>query len=160
MIFSYQQKQFLQAIKLNDLNKIKYLMIFEEILDEIFLSEALFNAINQDSTNIVKYLLNDIGVNPSNKGEYNLLAACNNLSNDNYDNNNTMEIITLLLSYSRVDPSASNNLAISQANLNELEYVVSLLWKDIRVKNTLSENNNNLYNRLLKIDIQNKIVKF
>ena len=83
-----------------------------------------------------------------------------------------IEIVKLLLNDPRVDPSFDNNYAISLSynyndsnhvsynNDNNNPYIVELLWKDERVKNTLKKDNLELYNKLKKMDTKIKINKF
>jgi hypothetical protein len=68
-----------------------------------------------------------------------------------------IDVIKLLLSDSRVDPSLWGNEAISRAYKKNFFNIVDLLWNDNRVKDTLFGDNTNIYNFLIR---KNKINNF
>ena len=102
---------------------------------------------NSDIEN-VRLLLKDNNVNPADEQNW----AIRYTSVFGYIN-----FVKLLLKDKRVDPSDYANYAITHAYKNGHLNVVKLLWKDIRVKNTLQENDLQLYNKLM---LQNKISEF
>jgi hypothetical protein len=71
-----------------------------------------------------------------------------------------IKIVKLLLNDSRVNPSSLFNASISNAVSNKHSEVVKLLWRDPRVKNTLLDDDIELYHKLKNDDIKNKIRDF
>jgi hypothetical protein len=81
-----------------------------------------------------------------------------------------IELAALLLKDSSVDPASDNNWAIIDAHTNlrwtrgkYITYVkktLDFLWNEKRVKDSLKNDNIELYNILIKKDIKNKIGKF
>lgn len=62
------------------------------------------------------------------------------------------ELIKLLLKDERVDPTHLTNIAIKLANKHKFYNIVCLLWNDKRVKNSLENDDKNLYNKLIAKD--------
>ena len=71
-----------------------------------------------------------------------------------------LDIVKLLLEDSRVDPSDDNNYAIKLAHKNKYTNIVEILWNEKCVKNTLKQDNLELYNNLMRKDIKNKVDEF
>ena len=71
-----------------------------------------------------------------------------------------IEIIKLLLLSGRVNPSDKNNLCIKMSRGYNNFNIIELLWSDQRVKDTLLNDSINLYNELVKIDINKKLTSF
>jgi ankyrin repeat protein len=93
----------------------------------------------------------------------------NTPANPAYDNdfaiqisseNGHTEMVEILLNDPRVNPSNDHNCAIRWAYSNEQTHIVELLWKNEKIKNTLKNDNIDLYNKLVKQDIKNKVNKF
>jgi hypothetical protein len=140
------------------------------------------NAIQVNNYKVVKTLLNDPEVDPTNNvnfairisSEHGFIDIVKLLLNDprvdpTDDFNDAIryasrsgetETVRLLLTDSRVNPTSVNNSAISNAELNGYIETVALLWIDKRFKNTLKIDNLPLYNQLQKEDIQDKINNF
>jgi hypothetical protein len=70
------------------------------------------------------------------------------------------EIVSLLLNDSRVNPSDYSNYAIKEAYRHLHKEVVNLLWQNVRVKNTLKNDDIEIYNELIKKDIKLKVENF
>ena len=83
-----------------------------------------------------------------------------NITLRNASKNGHFDIVKLLLNDDRIDPSAYYNFAILVSNDNHHKEITEFLWNDIRVKNTLQSDDIDLYNELIKIDIQNKVSCF
>jgi ankyrin repeat protein len=87
----------------------------------------------------------------------------------NYDNNyplsiaseqGKIKIVKALLEYPEVDPSDNCNRPIRNAFKNKQEELVLLLWNNERVKKTLKEDEIDIYNKLISLDIKNKLIIF
>jgi hypothetical protein len=100
---------------------------------------------------IVEFLLSKTYSNPSDK---------ENLAIRNAAKNGHINIVKLLLNDSRVDPSDHYNLAILLAYDNNHENVIELLWNNEQVKNSLKEDEIDVYHKLIKFDIKNKVNNF
>ena len=121
---------------------------------------------------IVKLLLKDKRVNPSVENNYAIRFA---------SYNGHVDIVKLLLKDKRVDPSDNRNWAIQATykkayykifdsinnknfNIfsfnNEYVNIIKLLWKDERVKSSLKNDDDELYDKLIKQDISDKIEEF
>ena len=74
--------------------------------------------------------------------------------------NNNIENINFFLNNSRFNPATNRNNGIRMAADNELYNIVNLLWQDQRIKDTLENDNKELYNELIKNDIKDKIEDF
>jgi ankyrin repeat protein len=71
-----------------------------------------------------------------------------------------IELTKALLKQSSVNPTEFNNTAIIDAYDNKKIEIVKLLWNDQRVKNTLQKDHEELYDKLLNKDIENKLNAF
>jgi hypothetical protein len=71
-----------------------------------------------------------------------------------------INLIQLLITDFNVNPSICYNGAIRTAYGNNSLDIIELLWKDKRVKKTLKNDDENLYEILIKQDIKNKISSF
>ena len=71
-----------------------------------------------------------------------------------------INIVELLLNDSRVNPSDDENGAIEAASHEGRNEVIELLWQDKRVKNTLQRDCIDLYNKLMKQEVKNKVNEF
>jgi ABC-type antimicrobial peptide transport system ATPase subunit len=87
----------------------------------------------------------------------------------NYDNNypislatqhRKIDIVKALLEYPEVNPADNCNRPMRNAVINNQQDLILLLWNDRRVKNTLKNDDINLYNKLIKLDIKDKIREF
>ena len=65
-----------------------------------------------------------------------------------------------LLKNKKVDPSYDDNWAIIFSSKKRLTDIVKLLWEDQIIKNTLKNDNIELYNKLIQQDITNKVSEF
>jgi len=86
--------------------------------------EEFNNVIIDDDIEIIKTLLKDNRVDPSDRDNYAIKVA---------STNGHTETVKLLLQDDRVDPSDNNNMAIRWASNNGCTGVVKLLLKDDRV---------------------------
>lgn len=71
-----------------------------------------------------------------------------------------VEMTELLLSDKFIDPTINNNYAINASYIKGYKVIVTLLWNDLRVKNTLQKDNLELYQILMAKDVKNKIGGF
>ncbi len=90
---------------------------------------------------IVKFLLQDKGADPSEKNNSPILLA------SEYGH---LEVVKFLLQDKRVDPTARDNFAIRMAKEYDHTEVVEELLKDVRVKNLLDRDHARLYSQLLR----------
>jgi hypothetical protein len=113
--------------------------------------ERLLNAILDKNIKNIENLINNENVDPSEFDNNAIIKA-------SYEGN--IDVIKLLLSDLRVDPSDDLNSAISIClDYNHIE-AIKLLWKDKRVKDTLKNNNSNLYKKIFNTVIKNKVCEF
>ena len=71
-----------------------------------------------------------------------------------------LDIVKTLLNNKTVDPTLNGNRAIIEADMYLQNDVVDVLWKDLRIKNTLEDDYSILYKKLKKQDIENTISHF
>ena len=110
------------------------------------------HAIKNNQLEIFKNLLKDKDINPSNTDNLSIRLAAKK---------GNVEIVKILLKDNRVDPSDDFNEAINWASCNKSFKIIELLWQDKRVRNTLIENNEELYNSLMKKEkLKDKISEF
>ena len=109
------------------------------------------NAIQKNHIELVKILLNDKNVDPSDN--YNFAIQYSSL-------NGLTDIVKLLLKDNRIDPSDKGNYAIYYSDSNGYIDIRELLWSNQRVKNTLKNNCPKLYNRLITQEIKIKLINF
>jgi ankyrin repeat protein len=106
---------------------------------------ALCFAVNAH-LNVVKVLLSDPRIDPSKDQKITLNAA----------GNGQFEITKFLLSDSRINFSFPDNRAIDLAYRNSHLNIVYLLWTDPLIKQTLQEYNEELYEKLILKDMQDR----
>ena len=70
------------------------------------------------------------------------------------------ETVKLLLNDPRVDPVGICNIPIKSASFNNDEKIIQLLWSDERIKNTLENDDLQLYNELIQRNFIKKIQSF
>ncbi len=146
-----KQEKLIQSIEDGDFKTFKLLIKDSEINPLENDNYAIRLASYKGFLDFVKLLLNDIRVNPSaNKNESLLLAA-------KYGH---IEVVKLLLNDSRVSPLDFKHTAIYTAFQNRELEVVKLLWKDNVVKNSLRENDYELYEFLMTEYSKDKIINF
>ena len=73
---------------------------------------------------------------------------------------NNIKQIELLLNDKRIDPSNLNNFAIRFASENGQTEIVNLLWSNQRIKDTLQNDNLELYNHMITKETINKLDEF
>ena len=73
---------------------------------------------------------------------------------------NDIFYMKLLIKKERVDPSFSDNYPIRLAFKKGYVDSIDLLWKDNRVKKSLKLRYTQIYNELMKVEVENKLVSF
>jgi L-lysine 2,3-aminomutase len=71
-----------------------------------------------------------------------------------------LDIIKESLKNPKVEPASNGNYAINTAYEHKYQDIVLLLWNNECVKNTLKEDNIELYNKLITLDIKEKVRGF
>jgi hypothetical protein len=139
-------------------------------------------AITKNNTELISKLLQDSRVDPSDDDDWAIVLAFkfghydsikilleDKRTNPSNRNNVPLQLasffpeekfIKLLLNDPRVNPIHDNNYAITNANKNKNINTVKILWNLQCVKDTLSNDNNDLYNKLIQEDFKNKIKHF
>jgi hypothetical protein len=103
-------------------------------------------------TEIVKLLLKDPRVDPSDTNNYSLLSSLER---------GHLETVKLLLNDSRVNPIGNSSLYyIVFSPHYKYKNILTLLWSDQRIKQSLKKDDIVLYNALTQQDIKNKIREF
>ena len=75
--------------------------------------------------------------------------------------NNNIENIIFFLNNSRFNPATNRNFGIRMAAENSFSNIVNILWNEQKVKDTLKNDDIDLYNELIKKDkIKNKVESF
>lgn len=146
-----KQKEFNNAILLNNIKEIKILLTSKDVNPDYNNSKALICASRDGFIDIVKLLLMDTRVHPSG---FSNSALCFAAEAGNID------IMKLLLKDNRVLPFEQCNYAIISANDKNKIKAVKLLWKKPEVKRTLKKDNIELYNKLKNKDIKDKLLIF
>ena len=161
-----KQEEFYYAIEENNIKKVSLLLKDESVKPHAEANWAIASASYDGFFKIFKLLLNDSRVDPSDGGNFAFRQSVKNTH---------VCIFKLLLNDERVNPSDNNNNAIWLANnlmpnflltntptfkYKKQSYILNYLWKDERVKNTLKKDNQELYEKLIKQDIQNKASEF
>ena len=175
--------QFRESIIHNDLLKTQFSLSDPDIDPSFDNNWAILYAAKNGYTYIVELLLNNENINffdenlvwvikhPSQNGDIETIKAI--INNKRFDitehiasgiisaaENGYVDIVELFLSDDRLNPLQSHSWAITQANKLKHYNVVTLLWRKTNVKDTLKNDNINLYNKLIQEDIQNKVSKF
>jgi hypothetical protein len=71
-----------------------------------------------------------------------------------------IEMTELLLSDELINPALNKNYAINVSYIKGYKHIIALLWNDQRVKNTLKNDNLELYNLLIQKEVHSKLKKF
>lgn len=108
-------------------------------------------AIKINHLKLVKDLLNNDNVNPAKNNNVALQWASQKA---HYD------IVELLIKDPRINPADRKNLVIIDAYQRKNIHLVNLYWADYRVRDSLQIDNIDLYNKLMKDDIKNKLKGF
>src|SRR3972149_2705194 len=114
-------------------NNTNFLLLNKECCSKLYLFlyffeniQKLFNkACKHDHIEVVKLLLQDTRVDPSDQNNAAILLA---------SGSGHIEVVKLLLQDTRVDPSDQNNLAFRWASQKGYVKIVELLLQDPRVK--------------------------
>lgn len=135
--------------------KKNYFQIVESILNYAefslpYSNESLPLSIIRGNIEVIELLLNN-KKNSRYSYDYAFYYACSH---------GKFKVIEKLLQNKNIDPSYRNNEAILSAYKNEYYNIVSLLWADIRVKNTLDTSNVELFNKLKQMEIKTKVKQF
>ncbi len=99
----------------------------------------------------VTFLLNDDRVNPTHHRSYALRYA---------SENGHFDIVKLLIKDGRSELHKVRNYSIRSAYNNKHKEVVDILWQEEIIKNTLKDDDADLYNILIQEDIKNKVRAF
>lgn len=135
------QNKFYTLIKENDIKMVESLLKNKKIDVSAENNWAIELASTSGHFEMVKLLLNDKKVNPA-------------------DNRNwTIQSTYKKAYYDILDSVNKKNFNIFSFN-NKYINIVKLLWRDERVKNSLKNDDDELYNELIKQDISNKIELF
>ena len=135
------QNAFYNSIQNNDIQDIKSLLNHPKVDPCELNNWSIHLAVKVQSIEAVKLLLNDKRVDPS-------------------DNRNWAIQATYKKAYYKIFDSINNkNFNIFSFN-NEYVNIIKLLWKDERVKSSLKNDDDELYDKLIKQDISDKIEEF
>ena len=146
-----KQKEFDSAIEKNDIEKFKLLIQDENVNPSCTHNYALRLSSKLGHTTIVKLLLNDKRVNYIDD----ICTAFCRASEYGH-----IEVVKILLTNKGFTPAINCNEAIIKSYHNGYDKVVQLLWQDVRIKNSLNEDDKELYGKLLKKDVQIKLGTF
>ncbi len=135
------QNKFYTFIEQNDIENVKLFLKNKKIDVSAEDNWAIELASTNGHFDIVELLLNDKRVDPS-------------------DNRNWVIQATYKKAYYKIFDSINNkNFNIFSFN-NEYVNIIKLLWKDERVKSSLKNDDDELYDKLIKQDISDKIEEF
>jgi hypothetical protein len=161
-----KQEEFENSIETNNIIKTKLLLKNSTVEPAKYDNWAIGYASYYGNIEMVQLLLNDSRINPSDDDNYAFRQAVYGVK---------LDVIILLLKDKRVDPSDYSNNAIFTINniipngfLNNSVLksykkhfiILDLLWNNKKVKNTLRNDQPEIYSKLMKKDITNKIDKF
>jgi ankyrin repeat protein len=113
--------------------------------------KAFQEAIAKNDIDLVKSLLKKDTVMPSHDGNRAIRLA---------SKNGYLEIVKMLLKDHRVNPTISNNTPLFLAYDNNNTEVSLLLFNNKHVKKLLKKQDKSYFNRLMKIQLKNKIKEF
>ena len=151
-----KQDEFNAAINFSQISKLKLLINDENVDPSYNNNNAIRFSSENGHTEIVELLLNDKRIDPAYDNNWAIQSAII----DGY-----ISIVELLLADERVDPSDEMNYALllaldyKQNNIKQ-NNIFNLLWKDKRIKNTLKNDNLELYNNLTRTEIEKKVNLF
>lgn len=135
------QNEFYILIKENDIKMVESLLKNKKVDVSAENNWAIELASTSGHFEMVKLLLNDKKVNPA-------------------DNRNwTIQSTYKKAYYDILDSLNKKNFNIFSFN-NEYVNIIKLLWRDERVQSSLKNDDNELYNELIKQDISDKIGGF
>jgi hypothetical protein len=143
-----EKKSIYNSIREDDINTFKSLLKNKN--QKILVGDFIL-AIYRGKIDFIILFLEDCRINPSESNDWAIRKA---------SKSGLTDVVRILLNDKRVNPAIKNNWSINEAQKNKHYNTVQLLWKDIRVKSTLKVDNLYLYNTLMKIEIENKIVDF
>jgi hypothetical protein len=169
-----QKEFFIQEIRNNDLKKIKE-CFKKDITLKSYTREAIIVACESGHIDIVKFFLYSENFKSS-QWEHSAIFASDYLNiiklliNDNRINHSSLNsvlykatkegnfnTVKYLIEETNVDSSDYFNRAICYAAANKKEDILQLLFKDEKIKNSLSKDNPTLFNELL---LKNKLREF
>lgn len=104
------------------------------------IQDEFYKSITQNDIKNVNFLLTNKNFDPS---------IFSNLAIVKASKLGYIDIVKLLLNDKRVNPADRSNLAIILAFENKYFEIGNLLWQDQRIKNSLENNNKQLYNKLI-----------
>jgi thiamine biosynthesis protein ThiC len=175
-----EESQFLYAISINNLEKVKKLLLNNELNINVRNNYGLNNATSKGFFEIIELLLknhkfDNISANEcillaAKKGHFNLIklfiekrVITTSTKNDIIrfcSQNGNLYIINFMLKQKNVNPSYKKNISIMYAFQNNYSDIVNLLWSFKEVKDTLQKDYNELFEILKKQDLKLKIGNF
>lgn len=141
-------KSMQKAVGYNRPEVVKLLLNDSRVSPNISGYQPISVACRYGYLDVVKLLLNDDRVDPSVGDDCPLYVSAK------YDD---IDVMKLLLNDKRVDPTTRNNYAVKKAFQRNNVEMLNLLWKNKKVKDSLFEENSELYN---KIDLICKVKEF
>ena len=130
------QNQFNNAVRANDVSKVRLLLNDPHVNPDIYNNIAIIYSCKHGHTELVRLLLADPRVNPSDFDNIAIIEA-SRLGHT--------EVVQLLLDDPRVNPADSHNMAIIRAAISGHAEIVLLLLNDPRV-NPADRNNQAIIN--------------
>ena len=146
-----KQEEFEEAVQNNDIDKFKSLINDSDIFIAYREDTALRISVSNGNYEMVKLLLETGKTSPKTFNSKCLHYAVIE---------GFIDIVELLLEDKRADPAADENSCIIHAILNEKWDLALILWKDDRVKDTLENDDKDMYNKVIEKILQNKITEF
>jgi hypothetical protein len=175
-------RSLLSAASFGNVDILKLLLKDSRVTKKDVYLELLKKAIEKKQIDIVNFILNEEEYNPF-IGKNDLIGvsiekgfdcAVKSLLLSKYFNpsfnfdvhlfdfivGEKIELIKIVLKNKNIDLTRNENILINYADSNDMEEIVDLLFKNKKVKNTLMNNNIELYNKLNKKIISNKLGNF
>jgi hypothetical protein len=141
----------IQCITYNSIESLKLLLKDKRIKFTSTNSGIIGHAVLNLNHEALKILLKNKEVNP-NTWKLFFTENCCEIS--------AYKTLSALLSHNKFNPISQNNAFITEAFNNKKQTIVDLLWSNKKVKDTLENDNNTLFNYLSQIDLKNKIGSF
>jgi ankyrin repeat protein len=146
-----KSKALMTAAEFGRTQMVSFLLSYPKVDTTLINNYAFRRAVRNNHIDTAIVLLNDKRVDPSDANDYALIVAINN---------DSLDFIRLLLKEKSVNPAIRSNELITLAyQANKLE-LVKLLWTHQYVKDTLENDDKELYDIVIKIDTQEKIQGF
>jgi hypothetical protein len=143
--------KFFRYLENNNIDGVVKMLSLKNFNPAFELNVAVRYAAQNNKEEILKILIKDSRINPT---------VYHNQAFSNAASVGLINILKILLENDRIIASAYDNKAIRKAFFNQELKTVNFLFSIEDVRNSLSGDDIELYNHLIKLEVQQKINKF